>query len=328
MRVVRDLKELALSRRPTAATIGNFDGVHLAHQRLFGRVVKAARSAGGVAVAITFDPHPVQLLAPEHAPNLLTPLERKIQLIEKQGIDLLVVLPFTRELAHLSPREFVRDILVRQLHVVSVHVGPNFRFGYRQSGDTEVLTELAREEGFRLEVLPTLKVRGEVVSSTAIRESLSAGQVNRACRLLGRPYSTYGPIVAGLGTGHKHTVPTLNQLPVEEQLPKVGVYVTRTRLEEKAYESVTNVGYKPTFGQHELSVESYLLDFSGQVASAHMEVEFLFRLRDEIKFQNPAILKIQILEDARRAGKFFRLFRRFQAQRARRPIPAQDTSRM
>jgi riboflavin kinase/FMN adenylyltransferase len=318
MRLIHNLRELRKPHQASVVTIGNFDGVHLAHQHLLRRVVEVAKAQGALATAITFEPHPVKFLAPEHAPKLLTPLARKARLIEATGIDLLVVLPFTRELLHLSPLEFVRNILVGPLRAVSVHVGPNFRFGYRQAGDTDVLEELGRQEGFKVEILPMLEVRGEKVSSTCIRELLAEGGVQRACRLLGRPFSAYGPIVAGLGVGRKHTVPTLNLAPVEEQLPKIGVYVTRTRLGDAWHDSVTNVGHKPTFGEHRLTVETFLLKFSGEVVQHDMEIEFLYRLRDEIKFQNPAILKVQIQEDARRSLKFFHLLRRFQQRQRER----------
>jgi riboflavin kinase/FMN adenylyltransferase len=315
MQLIHDLSQLPEALPAAVVTVGNFDGVHLAHQRILRKVVATARTSGAVAAAVTFEPHPVKLLALDRAPKLLTPLQRKARLIESLGIDLLVVLPFTKQLARLSPPEFVREILLGKLRASVVHVGPNFRFGYRQSGNIEVLGKLARQEGFRLDVVPILEVRGAQVSSTRIRELLAAGRVDLAGRLLGRPFSLFGPIVAGLGVGRKHTVPTLNLAPVEEQVPKVGVYVTRTRLGNELHDSVTNVGNKPTFGDHDLTVETFLLDFTGEVAQTEMEIEFLFRLRDEMKFQNPAILKIQIQEDARRSLKFFRLLRTFQQRR-------------
>ena len=314
MRVIGDLRELGQPMAPSVATIGNFDGVHLAHETLLRRIVEAARLQGFVATAVTFEPHPIKVLAPEHAPRLLTPLRRKIDLIAATGIDLLVVLPFTRELARQSPLEFVRNVLVNPLHAASVHVGPNFRFGYRQSGDTEILEELGKQEGFRVETVPMLRVRGDRVSSTRIRELLTEGRVHKANRLLGRPFSCRGPIVAGMGAGRKHTVPTLNLAPIEEQLPKVGVYVTQTLLSGARHDSVTNVGFKPTFGHHRLTVETFLLNFSGQIEETDMEIEFLYRLRDEMKFQNPAILKVQIQEDARRSIKFFRLLKQYGRQ--------------
>jgi riboflavin kinase/FMN adenylyltransferase len=326
MRVIRDLRELRAPVATSVVTVGNFDGMHLAHQMLLRRVVETARLQGAVATAITFEPHPIKFLAPGRAPRLLTPLERKISLLEKEGLDLLVVLPFTRELSHLSPLEFVRHVLVNPLRAVSVHVGPSFRFGYRQSGDIEVLKELARQEGFQLSILPLLEVRGYQVSSTRIRELIAVGQVHVANRLLGRPFSTYGPIVAGMGVGHKHTVPTLNLAPIEEQIPKIGVYVTRTTLGDVAHDSVTNVGYRPTFGAHQLTIETHLLNYTGDVTETEMEIVYLYRLRDEMKFQNPAILKVQILEDTRRATKFFRLLGAFQQLgKKRRPAAVPDS---
>ncbi len=315
MRTIRQLHELAERPASSVVTIGNFDGVHLAHQKLLRHVVEVARPQGALAVAVTFEPHPIKILAPDHAPKVLTPLARKIDLIAATGIDVLVVLPFTRELAHQTPLEFVRRVLVAPLRASSVHVGPNFRFGYRQSGDTEILEALGNQEGFRVEILPMLRIRGDRVSSTRIRELLTEGHVHKAQRLLGRPFSSRGPIVAGLGVGRKHTVPTLNLAPIEEQLPKIGVYVTRTLLGGISYDSVTNVGFKPTFGDHRLTVETFLLEHSGEIDVVDMEIEFLFRLRDEMKFPNPAILKIQIQEDARRSVKFFRLLKHYR-QRA------------
>lgn len=326
MRVIRDLRELRAPVATSVVTVGNFDGMHLAHQMLLRRVVETARLQGAVATAITFEPHPIKFLAPGRAPRLLTPLERKISLLEKEGLDLLVVLPFTRELSHLSPLEFVRHVLVNPLRAVSVHVGPSFRFGYRQSGDIEVLKELARQEGFQLSILPLLEVRGYQVSSTRIRELIAVGQVHVANRLLGRPFSTYGPIATGMGVGHKHTVPTLNLAPIEEQIPKIGVYVSRTILGNTEHDSVTNVGYRPTFGANNLTIETHLLNYTGDVPESEMEIVYLYRLRDEMKFQNPAILKVQILEDTRRATKFFRLLGAFQQLgKKRRPAAVPDS---
>ena len=291
-------------------------------------MVEVARSRGALAAAITFEPHPIKFLSPAHAPKLLTPFARKARLIAGSGIDMLVVLPFNRELAHLSPLEFVRNILVQPLHTVAILVGPNFRFGYRQAGDVEILQELGRQEGFKVEMLPLLEVRGQRVSSTRIRELLVEGNIHVANRLLRRPFSALGPIVAGMGVGHKHTVPTLNLAPVEEQLPKIGVYVTRTKVGGKLYDSVTNVGHKPTFGENQrLTVETFLLNFpGGEIQEADMEIEFLYRLRNEIKFQNPAILKLQIQEDARRSLKFFRLWRSFSQTQSRTATPERLTA--
>jgi riboflavin kinase / FMN adenylyltransferase len=307
MRVIRDLREISETPRASVITIGNFDGVHLAHQQLLKRVVESARLAGALAAAVTFEPHPARVLMPERAPTLLTSSAQKTRLVERLGIDLLVILAFTEELARVTPEDFVREILVKHLRPVSVLVGPNFRFGHRQAGNTQVLEELARQEGFRVEVLSMLTVRGERISSSRIRQLLAEGRVGIAGRLLGRPYSTNGAIVHGMGVGSKQTVPTLNLAPIEELIPREGVYITRTRLGGVRHDSVTNVGYKPTFGEHRLTVESHLLNFTGEITDGQMEVEYFYRLRDERKFPDPAALKAQIHKDARRAEHFFRL---------------------
>lgn len=315
MRVVHNLNELPEPSRQSVVSIGNFDGIHLAHQQLLRRVVECARHVGATATAVTFEPHPASILAPERAPTLLSSPERKARLIEQLGIDLLVILPFTQELARVLPQDFVREILIRRLRPISVHVGPNFRFGHLQAGNTDLLEKLAPQDGFQVEVLPMLKLRGEPVSSSRIRRLLSEGRVSIAGRLLGRPYSTGGPIVSGLGIGKTQTVPTLNLAPIKELLPRPGVYVTRTQLGGDLYESVTNVGYKPTFGEHRLTVESHLLSSEVPIQAPEMEVQYLFRLRDEMKFPDSAALSRQIRKDAARARHFFRFSRRLIGRR-------------
>ncbi|MGH9405110.1 MAG: bifunctional riboflavin kinase/FAD synthetase [Terriglobia bacterium] len=311
MLIVRDPGQLPPLPKGSAVTIGNFDGVHRAHQELLRCVVERARERGAVPAAVTFDPHPVRVLAPARAPATLTTLAARASLIADQGIELLLVLPFTRELAHLSPVEFVDTILIGRLRAAAVVVGPNFHFGYRQAGDTETLDELSRTRGFSVAVLPEVKVRGRQVSSSCIRNLLSEGNVYAAGRLLGRPFSNSGPIVPGRAVGRRETVPTLNLEPSEEQTPRPAVYVTRARLGGANHAAVTNVGYRPTFGDLPLAIETFLLNFDGEVRETSMEVLYLHRLRDEIRFQNPAMLKLQIQEDVRRALKFFRLLGRF-----------------
>jgi riboflavin kinase / FMN adenylyltransferase len=317
MQIIREPSGVPALPLGSVVTIGNFDGVHLGHQQLLRRVVEHARHLGAAAVAITFDPHPVRVLAPDRAPKLLTTLAQRQLLLEQEGIDILLILSFTRDLARMAPEQFVREVLARSARARMAVVGPNFRFGYRQAGDVDTLLTLGGEIGLAVEIHPSVRVRGEVVSSTRIRELLSKGNVQTAGRLLGRPFSNSGLVVGGLGIGHRHTVPTLNLAPAEEQLPEIGVYITRTRLGEAWRHSVTNVGRKPTFGEHAITVETYLLGFTGEINENEMAIEYLFRLRDEIKFQNPALLKIQIQEDARRSLKFFRLMERLGGGRVR-----------
>jgi len=309
MEVIHELNQL---RQPAAAgilTIGNFDGVHLAHQELLRRVVTVAQARNAIATAVTFNPHPAKILAPERAAQQLTSLARKTELMEKLGIERLVVLPFSETLSRLSPRDFVREILVQNLNPQAIFVGPNFRFGHRQTGDVRLLAEIGSEEGFEVDLLPMLEIRGQRVSSTRIRQLIAQGEVSLAGRLLGRPYASSGPIVTGRGIGKKQTVPTVNLGPVDELLPRVGVYVTRTRLGDSWYDSATNVGFRPTFGEDRLTVECFLLNFEGEIHEARMTVEFLHRLRDERKFPDAAALKTQIQKDAHRAKRFFHVMR-------------------
>jgi riboflavin kinase/FMN adenylyltransferase len=316
MRILHNLDQIVAASGPCVVTIGNFDGVHLGHQQLLSRVRQAATAKGLQAVAVSFDPHPIRVLAPDRAPRTLTTMERRAALMEPLGIDTLVVLPFTRELARLSPAVFANNVLVNGLRAASVHVGPNFRFGYRQAGGVDTLAELGAAMGFEVEVIPAVEYRGAEVSSTRTRKALDEGRVIYAGRLLGRPFSNTGRIVSGRGVGRVQTVPTLNLQPREEQLPRTGVYVSRTILGGERYQSLTNIGYRPTFDNgHQLSVETYLLNFSGAVTQAEMEVEYLLRLRDEMKFHSAAILHAQIQEDVRRAGKFFSLLEKLGTHR-------------
>lgn len=314
MQTIHDPGELGEALSSSVVTIGNFDGVHLGHQALLKRVVARARAAGAVAAVLTFDPHPSQVLAPERAPKALTPLPEKLELIAATGIDLVWVRPFTRELSAMSPGAFFEDALVRGLRASAVVVGPNFRFGHRQAGDVHMLEELGRSAGCEVEIVEALRLRGQMVSSTRIRELAELGRVHQAGRLLGRPFSVSGAIVAGLGIGRAQTVPTLNLAPPDprfpRQLPKPGVYVTETRVAGATHESVTNIGRKPTFGEHELTVESFLLDYrGGRIEAEEMRIQFLHRLRDERKFPDAAALKAQIIRDAQRSLGFFRRLR-------------------
>ncbi len=307
MQVIRGTTELAQPLAGSVVTIGNFDGVHLAHRELFRHVVESARRAGTPAVAMTFDPHPAAVLAPGRVPKALTPLDLKLSLIEKCGIDLVWVIPFTKSLAELSAGDFVQRFLARQLRAGEVFVGSNFRFGRNREGNVELLTRLGIENQFCVATIPLLEVRGERVSSSRIRKLVADGKVSKANRLLGRPFAVEGQIVSGEGIGRKQTVPTLNLDSVAQQLPADGVYVTRTRLGAKAWDSVANVGEKPTFGPHPRTVETYLLDFNNDVKADRMQIDFLCRLRAERTFPNAETLKVQILKDVARARKYFRL---------------------
>jgi phosphoribosyl 1,2-cyclic phosphate phosphodiesterase len=307
----------APSVRGSALAIGNFDGIHLGHQAILRGAVQRAEKTNAVATALTFDPSPRKVLRPESAPLRLSTNAQRMEWFGTVGLEAAVVLPFTLDLARLSPEEFVEQILVRGLHVRAVLVGENFRFGHKQSGDVALLRELGARHGFAVEIIPPLALDGEVVSSTAIRREIAAGNVTHAARLLGRPFVLTGEIVSGTGTGRRFTFPTLNLKPEQELLPARGVYVTRTLLEgdTQSRRSVTNVGMRPTFNGASLSVETHLIDFSGEVTAKRMEVRFWKRLREEKKFSGPEELRAQIAGDIASARRFFTRLRRFRSIR-------------
>jgi riboflavin kinase/FMN adenylyltransferase len=312
------------SGRGSVLTIGNFDGIHLGHQAILRAVVRRADKTNDVATALTFDPSPRKVLRPESAPLRLSTNAQRMEWFSFLGLEAAVVLPFTLELARLSPQDFVQQILVRGLHVRAVLVGENFRFGHQQAGDVNLLRALGTRHGFALEVIPPVAYEGEIVSSTMIRREIAAGNVTHAARLLGRPFALTGEIVTGTGTGRRFTFPTLNLKPDQELLPARGVYVTRTVLEGEttSRRSVTNIGVRPTFNGSALSIETHLLDYSGEVTAKRLELYFWKRLREEKKFPRSDDLRNQIARDITRANAFFSRLRRFRTLRnASVPVP-------
>src|ERR1700722_830477 len=291
-----------------AITIGNLDGVHCGHRQILRRVIAAAREEGWKSAVLTFDPHPAKLVAPASAPRLLTTLDERARMILEQGIDEILILPFTPEIAALGPEDFVREILVDKLKTRAVLVGANFHFGKRAAGDAETLEELGERYSFETDIIVPVVWRKRVISSTAIRRAIEAGDVSAACRMLGRPYALRGAVVPGEGRGSKQTVPTLNLDTRAEVLPKNGVYVTRTRECGSAREwpSITNVGYRPTFDGQTRPIETYLLAPLDGGTPSEISVEFLRRVRDERKFENAEALKAQIMRDVHRAQTYFR----------------------
>jgi len=308
-RIYRSLGELDGSGARRAVTIGNFDGVHAGHRRILRRVAALAHERGWRAAAMIFDPHPSKVVAPDRAPRLLATPDERCVLFAEEGIEEALILPFGPEIAALSPEEFARDILVAKLGAAAVIVGADFHFGHRQSGDTRRLAELGRVYGFLTGVVPEVVLRGHVISSSQIRRLVEAGAVALAARLLERPYWLDGGVVPGHKIGSTKTVPTLNLKTGAEVLPAAGVYITRTRdLESgRVWPSITNVGNRPTFGGESLSIETYLLDPLGGNGPARIRVEFLRRVRDEIRFPDSESLRAQILHDTARAQRFFRL---------------------
>lgn len=309
MNIYRHLEEVPADFGPTIVSVGNFDGVHRAHQVVLAEVVQRARRGGARSLAVTFEPHPTRILRPDLAPKLITPLPRKLELLAATGLDAALVLPFSRDLSLTPPREFAEEILGRRLRALEVHEGANFHFGHKAEGDVRRLAEYGREAGFEVKIYPEMKIRGDTVSSSRVRELLSQGRVARARQLLGRVFSLISTPGRGRGYGHKYTVPTINLSQYDELVPGDGVYVTRTRINGQCFDSVTNAGYRPTFEHESFAVESHLLNFHPLELTAQTEVElfFMHRLRGEIKFPSVGALREQIAHDVRRARHYFHL---------------------
>lgn len=308
MRVFYSLDELPTDWKATIVSIGNFDGVHRAHGHVLATVAERATRLGAHSLAVTFDPHPVRLLRPEGAPRLISPLQQKIARLGETGVEATLVLPFTPALSLMSPREFTQRIIVERLRAKEVHEGASFHFGHRAEGDCAKLRELGEELGFGVTIYPEMRWRNETVSSSRIRQLLAEGNVTRARQLLKRPFSIIGTPVKGRGYGSRYTVPTINLAPYPELVPKNGVYITCTRVASERFESVTNVGNRPTFDGESFAIETHLLNFHPIALDEQSEVEitFLKWLRPEVRWPNPDVLKQQIGKDVARAKRFFR----------------------
>ena len=309
MQTFYKLDEIPAGFGPALLSVGNFDGVHRAHTTVLANIVSRARAQGRKSVAVTFEPHPVRILRPESTLKLLTPTPEKVRLLEATGVDAVLLLPFTRDLSLMTPRDFAHDILKDSLQAREVHEGYNFHFGHKAAGDINLLAEYGREMGFEVKAYPELRLRGEPVSSTQIRKLLVDGRVSRARHLLARPFGILSTAGRGRGYGSKYTVPTINLSRYEELVPGDGVYVTRTRVGEECFDSVTNVGNRPTFGADSFAIETHLLSFHPVELNPETEVEihFLQRLRDEIKFASVEALREQIAKDVKKARRYFQL---------------------
>jgi len=316
MQTFHQLDDVPHDFGPALVSVGNFDGVHRAHRHVIDEIVRRARIANAQAVVVTFEPHPSRILRPDHSFRLLTPLPEKLRLLEASGIDAVLLLSFSRDLSLMTPHQFAHDILKKCLHACEVHEGYNFHFGHKAAGNIETLRTFGREMGFEVHDYPEMRLRGENVSSSHIRKLLGEGRVSRARHLLGRPFSILSNPGRGRGYGAKYTVPTINLAHYDELVPKHGVYITRARVgsgdkgsdKYECFDAVTNVGNRPTFGADSFAIETHLLNFHPIDLSAETEVElhFLDRLRDEIKFTSVEALKEQIGRDVRKAQRYLR----------------------
>lgn len=308
MDVIRGLDKIPPKYECSVATIGNFDGIHLAHQGLLRRVVAEAAERHCSGVVLTFEPHPQQVLHPERRPfYLLTTLQEKLKLIEALGVDAVILIEFTTEFAKTTAEQFVQTILWERLHLEKLFIGHDTAFGNRKEGNETFLRRMGERLGFAVEAIEGVRVEGILVSSTSVRHALLEGDVRRAIKLLGRPYNLSGTVVKGYRRGSEIGVPTANIAPEKELIPAQGVYAVTAELEGRRRPGVLNIGCSPTFGDNRLTVEVHLLDFPREeLYGRPIEIFFIARIRDEVKFESPKELVRQIERDIERARELLK----------------------
>ena len=313
MKVISSLDDLAPEYPAPVVTIGNFDGVHLGHQNLMRDLEARAENLGGTPTVVTFNPHPLQVLAPNYAPLQIQTLEQKLTTFESLGIPLVVVVPFDMTLAQMEAYDFAIRVLWEKLHPKEIYVGPNFAFGHRRQGSFNLLKEVGEEKGFWVGKIHQVQFRGSRVSSTAIRQALVSGQVGLARRLLDRPFELTGSIIEGRGLGTKLKIPTANLQTPNELIPRRGIYVTLIGIDGTKHRSVTNVGFRPTVDPGAgaaLSIETHVLDFDKDIYGKSVTLEFLVRLRDERRFAGVGDLVAQIRKDIVNTRRYFEWLKR------------------
>lgn len=307
MVIIRGLKSLKKRYKNPILTIGNFDGVHLGHQKIFRLVNETAGAVNGTAIAITFDPHPVRLLAPESGLRLITPFEEKLRLIGIYGIDVVVCINFDRDFANKHPEDFIKDVIVDKLGAQEVIVGHKYAFGKGKKGTTEILRRRGNKFGFKLRVVRNSRSVGSVVSSSNIRSLLIRGRVCEASSLLGRPYMIQGRVVRGAGRGARILdTPTANIVPLNELMPKDGVYAVRVGIGKNLYDGVSNIGTNPTFGDKKTSYEVHIFNFKENIIDKELRLYFIERIRDEKTFREIKALHDNINKDIECARKILK----------------------
>lgn len=303
MRIVQGLESYPPDAAPSVVALGVFDGIHLGHRAILGTAVARGRARRARVVACTFDRHPMEVLQPARAPAPLTTLAERLDLIAQTGVDLALVLAFTPELATVEPEVFVKDIVIGRLHAQEVVVGYNHTFGRGARGDAALLCAVGAPLGLATHVVPPLLVDGVPVSSSEIRTALKEGDVSRAARYLGRPYSIGGTVTRGAGRGRTLGFPTANLDPERPLLVPTGVYACRAEVLGGLHRAVLNVGVRPTFGDNALAIEAYLMDIAADLYGRPLRLHFVARLRGEQKFASVDELRAQIARDVEAARR-------------------------
>ncbi len=303
MEIIRGIDNLKRSLRNPVVTLGNFDGVHLGHQQIFKRVNEEALKFHGEGIVITFTPHPLKVLAPEKFLPLLTPFSEKMRLIEKSGIQTVLCIEFSPAFSEITPSKFIEAILVQKINVKKVIIGYNYHFGKDQKGDAQTLKEAGKVFHFEVEIMDALKVDETVVSSSKIRDFIQRGKIEEASRLLGRDYRIIGKVVQGAKRGGTLGFPTANLEFTDELYPKGGVYAVEVIWNGQHFNGVANIGLNPTFSPDRtgsakpISLEVYILNFNKNIYGEELEVTFIKRIREEVRFDSPARLIDQIQKD-------------------------------
>jgi riboflavin kinase/FMN adenylyltransferase len=301
MKVFEHLDQINEPFKRAVITIGNFDGVHIGHQALFHEVIEKAAAIDGTSVAMTFEPHPIRVLKQNNYPPLITLYEQKAELIERTGIDVLICVPFTLAFAALSADQFIKDLLVQKIGIKAIVVGEDYSFGKNREGNIELLRSYAPQYGFEVIVagwVRSARAMKDRISSTRIRELITDGLMEQAEKMLGRSYQIRGRVVTGRDRGGKLLgIPTANINLNDELCPKTGIYAVMVEFNGQQYKGVANIGYSPTFDDHEFTVEVHILDFSANIYGKKIRVNFIKRIRDEIKFSSISELVNQIRLD-------------------------------
>jgi riboflavin kinase/FMN adenylyltransferase len=302
MEIIRGLEDLKENYPNTVITIGNFDGLHLGHQKIIQTVLQESEDINGTSMVVTFDPHPMKILAPEREIKLLTTPKERERLIQTMGIHVLLCITFNEEFSQLTPDDFIDDILVKKINAKKVIVGQNYAFGKARKGTTELLRRRGRKYGFNVKVVRHAKFNGEVVSSSKIRSFLSKGQVFEASTFLGRAYTIEGNVIKGAGRGEKLLhIPTANITTPNELVPKEGVYAVKIGIKNDFFDGVANIGKKPTFGDAVTSYEVHIFNYTGNLLGEHLRIHYIDWIRDQQSFPDALSLERQIRNDIEHA---------------------------
>src|SRR4030043_1588354 len=304
MEIIRGIEALRENYPNTVITIGNFDGLHLGHQKILEAVKRRSEELKGTSMDVPFDPHPMKGLAPEKEIKMLTTFKERARILDAIGIKVLLCINFTREFANFSPDVFIEDILVKKINAKEIVIGPDYAFGKNRKGTTELLKKRGLELGFKVKVVKSVEIDGDVVSSSKIRSLLSMGQVFEASTFLGRAYTIEGNVIKGAGRGEKLLhIPTANITTPNELVPKEGVYAVKIGIKNDFFDGVANIGKKPTFGDAVTSYEVHIFNYTGNLLGEHLRIHFIDWIRDQRSFPDALSLERQIRNDIEHAGE-------------------------